>query len=84
MAHGHPNDPIRHVGDLGNVQFNEEGISNIDFVDSKLALRGPHGIIGRGLVLHERGDDFGRTSHPDSRTTGNAGGRVACGVIGLL
>ncbi|KAI8435322.1 hypothetical protein MSG28_003649, partial [Choristoneura fumiferana] len=81
--HGHPNDEDRHVGDLGNVEFDETRIGRIDFVDNLISLVGPHSILGRGLVLHERADDFGRSDHPDSRKTGNAGGRVACGVIGI-
>ena len=28
-------------------------------------------------------DDLGRGGHETSKTTGNAGGRAACGVIGL-
>lgn len=81
--HGHPNDENRHVGDLGNVIFNE-GYSQLDFVDGQISLTGPHNILGRAVVLHEKEDDFGRSDHPDSRKTGNAGGRVACGVIGIL
>uniref|UniRef100_A0A2H4G7I9 Superoxide dismutase [Cu-Zn] n=1 Tax=Chilo suppressalis TaxID=168631 RepID=A0A2H4G7I9_CHISP len=84
QPHGHPNDAARHVGDLGNIVFDEQKVSTFDFVDSQLALRGAHNIIGRAVVLHEKADDFGRSDHPDSRKTGNAGGRVACGVIGLM
>ncbi|XP_011551442.3 superoxide dismutase [Cu-Zn] 2 isoform X1 [Plutella xylostella] len=82
--HGHPNDEDRHVGDLGNLEFDENRIGRVDFVDSKICLTGPHSILGRAIVLHEKADDFGRSSHPDSKKTGNAGGRVACGVIGIL
>ncbi|CAH2086834.1 unnamed protein product [Euphydryas editha] len=82
--HGHPGDENRHVGDLGNVEFNSDKLSHIDITDSMIALYGPHNIIGRALVLHAMADDFGRTDHPDSKKTGNAGGRVACGVIGIL
>ncbi|XP_046964545.1 superoxide dismutase [Cu-Zn] 4AP-like [Vanessa cardui] len=82
--HGHPEDENRHVGDLGNVVFDNEQLSNIDFTDSVIALYGPHNIIGRAVVLHAMADDFGRSDHPDSKKTGNAGGRVACGVIGIL
>jgi Cu-Zn family superoxide dismutase len=32
-------------------------------------------IVGKGFIVHEKADDF--TTQP----TGNAGGRVACGVI---
>jgi len=28
-------------------------------------------------------DDLGLGGHDDSKTTGHAGGRVACGVIGI-
>ncbi|XP_050666761.1 superoxide dismutase [Cu-Zn]-like [Leptidea sinapis] len=82
--HGHPNDENRHVGDLGNIEFDENSVSRIDFVDSMISLYGPHCILGRAVVLHEKQDDYGRGRHPDSRKTGNAGGRAACGVIGIL
>lgn len=82
--HGHPSDENRHVGDLGNVEFDSNGVANIDFADHQIKLMGRHSIIGRAIVLHEKADDFGRSSHPDSKKTGNAGGRVACGVIGIL
>ncbi|CAH2074612.1 unnamed protein product, partial [Iphiclides podalirius] len=82
--HGHPNDENRHVGDLGNVVFDENRVSVLDYVDSVICLTGEYSIIGRAVVLHEKSDDFGRSAHPDSKKTGNAGGRVACGVIGIL
>ncbi|XP_013140796.1 PREDICTED: superoxide dismutase [Cu-Zn] 4AP-like isoform X2 [Papilio polytes] len=82
--HGHPNDENRHVGDLGNVVFDENRVSVLDYVDSVICLTGEYSIVGRAVVLHEKADDFGRSDHPDSRKTGNAGGRVACGVIGIL
>ncbi|KAM3961867.1 time interval measuring enzyme-esterase A4 isoform 1-T3 [Aphomia sociella] len=83
QPHGHPTDKARHVGDLGNVVFDANKIANIDFVDGVISLEGEHNILGRAVVLHERADDYGKTDHPDSRKTGNAGGRVACGVIGI-
>ncbi|XP_063892308.1 uncharacterized protein LOC110372709 isoform X2 [Helicoverpa armigera] len=82
--HGHPHDENRHVGDLGNIEFDGSRTANVDFVDHQIKLSGRHNILGRGLVLHAGTDDFGRTDHPDSKKTGNAGARAACGVIGIL
>jgi Cu-Zn family superoxide dismutase len=38
-------------------------------------------IRGRGIVLHEREDDNGKAGTDESRTTGSAGARIACGTI---
>jgi Cu-Zn family superoxide dismutase len=51
--------------------------------DSLVKLIGPTSIIGRSIVLHADEDDLGLTGHALSKTTGNAGARVACGVIGV-
>lgn len=40
-------------------------------------------MVGRSVVVHSGTDDLGRGNHPDSKTTGNSGTRLACGVIGL-
>lgn len=81
--HGAPSDDIRHIGDLGNIEADVNGVALFSFYDRLLALEGPQNIIGRAVVVHEREDDLGRTTHPDSRSTGNAGGRLGCGVIGI-
>lgn len=39
-------------------------------------------IIGRGLIIHADEDDCGLGGQPDSLTTGHAGKRIACAVIG--
>lgn len=74
---------FRHVGDLGNIQFEVNRQAELNFVDSVISLRGPNNILGRTLVLHAQQDDLGQGGHPLSATTGNAGPRVACGVIGI-
>uniref|UniRef100_A0A7G7XXM8 Superoxide dismutase [Cu-Zn] n=1 Tax=Tridacna squamosa TaxID=80830 RepID=A0A7G7XXM8_TRISQ len=81
--HGAPEDEIRHVGDLGNVTAGADGVANIDITDSKISLTGAHSIIGRTVVVHADVDDLGKGGHELSKTTGNAGGRLACGVIGI-
>jgi superoxide dismutase, Cu-Zn family len=76
QKHGEREAAKRHIGDLGNIRANENGNAVIDFVDPHLTFHGPHSIIGRGLVVHEKADDYGQP-------VGNAGGRVAVGVIGV-
>lgn len=39
-------------------------------------------LSSRGIVVHENIDDLGLGGTPLSNSTGNAGGRIACGVIG--
>lgn len=81
--HGGPNDAVRHVGDLGNVTAGDNGIAKVDITDKVISLSGEHNIIGRTLVVHADPDDLGQGGHELSKTTGNAGARVACGVIGI-
>ncbi|XP_075226338.1 superoxide dismutase 1 [Lycorma delicatula] len=81
--HGGPTDCDRHAGDLGNVTANDCGVANVDICDKGIALTGPLSIIGRTLVVHADPDDLGKGGHELSKTTGNAGARVACGVIGI-
>ena len=81
-THGGPEDDIRHVGDLGNVVA-KDGVAKIEMTDKLIKLSGPHNIIGRTLVVHADPDDLGKGGHELSKTTGNAGGRIACGVIGV-
>jgi len=81
--HGAPEDAERHVGDLGNVKTDASGTALISFTDKTISLLGLHSIIGRSVVVHSGADDLGKSAHPDSLKTGNAGGRAACGVIGI-
>lgn len=67
----------RHVGDLGNITADEDGVAEFSFVDSELAMDGSSSIIGRGLIVHRDADDL--TSQP----TGAAGPRVGMAVIGV-
>ncbi|XP_024872143.1 superoxide dismutase [Cu-Zn] [Temnothorax curvispinosus] len=82
--HGGPNDQVRHVGDLGNVTTADaDKDTEVNITDSQIQLHGAHSIIGRTLVVHADPDDLGKGGHNLSKTTGNAGDRLACGVIGI-
>jgi len=82
-THGGPSDEERHVGDLGNFKTDGQGNAKGTTTDKLLKLIGLHSIVGRTVVVHQGTDDLGKGGHEDSKTTGNAGGRPACGVIGI-
>jgi Cu-Zn family superoxide dismutase len=82
-THGAPSDEIRHVGDLGNIKTDAQGVAKGSISDNLVKLIGPTSILGRTVVVHAGTDDLGKGGHPDSLKTGNAGGRPACGVIGF-
>ncbi|KAJ2804582.1 Superoxide dismutase [Cu-Zn] [Coemansia furcata] len=82
-THGAPTDEKRHVGDLGNILASDKGEALIDIEDKQVTLFGQHSVIGRTVVVHALEDDLGAGGHELSATTGNAGDRLACGVIGI-
>ncbi|MDQ8204002.1 superoxide dismutase family protein [Pelagicoccus sp. SDUM812003] len=73
--HGGPDDEKRHVGDLGNLQTTESGGAMYVRVDSELSFDGESSIIGKSVIVHAGQDDL------RSQPTGDAGPRLACGVI---
>lgn len=81
--HGSPSSAERHAGDLGNVKTDASGVAKGTITDKHLKLIGPESIIGRTVVIHAGTDDLGQGGNEESAKTGNAGGRNACGVIGL-
>ena len=93
-VHGGRDSPERHLGDLGNIIADKSG--NVDMViyDKFLTITGKYGILGRSVVIHADEDDLGlggldefgnvidEKVREESLKTGNAGKRIACGVIG--
>jgi Cu-Zn family superoxide dismutase len=82
-THGCPGMKNRHVGDLGNLHTDPNGIARYRTTDNIIKLRGSKAnIIGRGLIIHADEDDCGRGTADTSSTTGNSGARIACAIIG--
>ena len=67
----------RHVGDMGNIEADSSGKAHLELTDKLMTMSGENSIIGRGVIVHEKADDL------KTQPTGDAGGRVACGVIGV-
>ena len=73
--HGSPTDPQHHVGDFGNLEANQQGTARYERVFSWLTFKGTNSLLGRAVIVHEKPDDL------RSQPSGNAGARLACGVI---
>jgi len=72
-----------HVGDLGNIEADQDGVARFKIVARRIDLSGDRSIVGRAIVIHADEDDLGKGGDEESLKTGNAGERVACGVIRL-
>jgi Cu-Zn family superoxide dismutase len=73
--HGAPG-ASSHPGDLGNIEADVNGRATLSLVVDAITIdAGALGIVGRGLIVHEKADDL------VSQPVGEAGGRVACAVI---
>jgi len=72
-----------HVGDLGNVVANNKGVADFIIKAPRVDLTGERSVVGRAIVIHSDVDDLGKGGDEESLKTGNAGDRLACGVIVL-
>jgi len=77
MPHAGHDAHERHVGDFGNITAGENGVATLVLEDSGVRFQGPTSILGRGVVVHEKADDL------KSQPSGDAGARLAVGVIGV-
>lgn len=77
QPHGRAGSGAHHAGDMDNLQANAEGVVHVDVHLRGVTLGGgaANDIAGRALVVHAGADDY------HSQPAGNAGARVACGVI---
>jgi Cu-Zn family superoxide dismutase len=74
--HAHSGTSERHAGDLPSLKANKAGRGNVQAeIDIITVGPGPASVVGRGLIVHADPDDY------KTQPTGNAGARIACGVI---
>ena len=77
QPHAGPDAAARHEGDMGNVEADASGNAKLDYVDHQISLANDaKSAIGRSVVVHAKPDDL------KTQPSGDAGGRIACGVIG--
>ena len=74
--HGHYSSAERHAGDMPALKADANGNAKLETeLDVVTVAPGPASIVGRGLIVHADPDDY------KTQPTGNAGARIACGVI---
>lgn len=82
-THGSRTSSVSHAGDMGNITADNEETARFYFTTNKITLYGDLSIVGRSVVIHADEDDLGAGGHEDSLTTGHAGSRLDCAVIGI-
>jgi Cu-Zn family superoxide dismutase len=74
--HGYLSEGGPHAGDMPNQYVGADGILRAQVFNGAVELnREKTGILGRALMIHAKADDY------QSQPSGNAGQRLACGVI---
>ena len=73
--HGAPLAMDVHAGDLGNLRADADGVATLHMMTKAFSLTKEPSAIGHAVIIHAKVDDF------MTQPTGNAGGRVAGGVI---
>ena len=76
-AHGRVGAAEHHVGDTDNLTADDTGVATVDtrLMGATLADGAPTDVLGRAVIVHADPDDYA------TQPTGNAGARLACGVI---
>ena len=75
MPHGAPTATQKHIGDMGNIEADANGVARYNRVFQAMTFSGANSILGKAVIVHAKADDL------QTQPTGDAGGRVACGVI---
>ncbi|MBO9715819.1 MAG: superoxide dismutase family protein [Pseudoxanthomonas sp.] len=75
--HGRAGTAVHHAGDMDNIVADANGVArvNVHLLGVTLGDGGANDIAGRAVIVHAAPDDY------QTQPAGNAGARVACGVI---
>ena len=73
--HGGMHGSDRHVGDLGNIRADAQGVAKVNVTIENATLSGKNAIVNRSIIVHAKADDL------QTDPSGNSGGRIACGVF---
>ena len=76
MPHGKWGAPA-HLGDIGNVVADKNGKATFKMTTELWTIGGSAetNVLGKAVIVHKSEDDF------KTQPTGNAGGRIGCGVV---
>ena len=75
--HGLPPNRPRHAGDLGQFKADPKGMARYAITVKNISVAEmDNAVIGRAVIVHAKGDS-------GEGPSGNAGPRIACGVIGV-
>lgn len=76
VAHGAPSADPHHAGDFGNVTADAQGVVDTKFNTHSITVApGANSVVGHAVILHANPDDLA------TQPTGNAGPRIACGIV---
>lgn len=80
MPHGRSGPGRHHLGDSDNILADADGVAIVDahLHDVSLGTGAANDIAGRAVVVHADPDDY------SSQPSGNAGARIACGVVTVI
>ena len=73
--HGSPDEPERHVGDLGQLVAESDSTAHFERVDRAISLLGDQSIVRHAVIVHRGEDEY------LPQPSGDSGTEVACGLI---